>query len=72
MRDIYVGEKNKEMVGLIGRRLREAAAAADAAALPPSILTGLERLNELESSGDAAGQPQLLQQVIVTAQPVGK
>jgi hypothetical protein len=71
MRDIYVGEKNKEMVRLIGRRLREAAVAADAA-LPQSIMTGLERLNELESSGDAAGQPQLLQQVIVTGQPVGK
>jgi hypothetical protein len=58
-----------EMIRLIGRRLREAAAAADAE-LPLSMLSGLERLSELESS--AAGQPQLLQQVTVTAQPVSE
>lgn len=66
-----MGEKNKAMIRLIGRRLREAAAAAEAD-LPRSILSGLERLSELESSGDAAGQPQLLQQVAGTAQPVGE
>lgn len=66
-----MGEKINEMIRLIGRRLREATAAAGAE-LPSSILSGLERLSELESSDDAAGQPQLLQQVAVTAQPVGE
>jgi hypothetical protein len=59
------------MIRLIGRRLREATAAAGAV-LPPSILSGLERLSGLESGDAAAGQPQLLQQVAVTAQPVSE
>jgi hypothetical protein len=49
-----VAEKNKEMIRLIGRRLREAAAAADVE-LPTSILNGLEQLSEIECRGSGAG-----------------
>ena len=66
-----MAEKNKEMIRLIGRRLREATAAADGK-LPPSISDGLERLSELELGGDAAGEPQLIQEAATAAQPAAE
>ncbi len=46
-----VAEKNKEIVMLIGRRLREAANAGQASELPESIRRGLERLGDLKTIG---------------------
>jgi hypothetical protein len=66
-----VGEKNKEIIRLIGRRLREATAAAEAE-LPTSIVSGLERLSELAPGGNANGQLQLHPQVEAAAQPAGE
>jgi hypothetical protein len=46
-----VAEKNKEIVTLIGRRLREAANTGQASELPESIRRGLERLGNLKTIG---------------------
>jgi hypothetical protein len=50
-----VTEKNKEIVTLIGRRLREAAESGQARELPDAIRLGLERLDGLDT---AIGGPQ--------------
>jgi hypothetical protein len=58
---LEVAEKNKEIVTLIGRRLREAAESGQASELPDSIRLGLERLDGLDTavsgSEDAGGRP---------------
>jgi hypothetical protein len=66
-----VAGENKEMVRLIGRRLREAAVAANTE-LPSSILSSLERLSELESDRETGGQPLLLPQADAMAHPSGE
>jgi hypothetical protein len=68
MRDSVVAEKNKEIMRLIGRRLREASAGADEE-LPPAILSGLERLSALQLAAGARAHPQLPQQAEAAAQP---
>jgi hypothetical protein len=45
MREIDGAEKNKEIIDVIGRRLREGADVVRAGQLPESIRAGLERLN---------------------------
>ena len=49
-----MAEENKEMVRLIGRRLRDAAVVGNTE-LPSSILSSLERLSELEPDGEIGG-----------------
>jgi hypothetical protein len=55
-------EKSKEIVTLIGRRLREAADTGQASELPESIRLGLERLDGLDTaivdSEESGGRPQ--------------
>ena len=46
-----MAEKNKEIVTLIGRRLREAATNGQASELPETIRRGLERLGDLKTIG---------------------
>jgi hypothetical protein len=57
-----VAEKNKEIVTLIGRRLREAAESGQASELPDAIRLGLERLDVLDTaiggSEESGGRPQ--------------
>ena len=50
-------EKNKEIVALIGRRLREAADAGQPSELPESIRIGLERLDDFETAIGGSEQP---------------
>jgi hypothetical protein len=45
-----VAEKDKEIVTLIGRRLREAAELGQASELPDAIRLGLERLDGLDTA----------------------
>ena len=63
-----MAEENKEMIRLIGRRLREAAVAGNME-LPSSILSSLERLSGLEPDGETRGQPLLLPQADAMAHP---
>ena len=55
-------EKSKEIVTLIGRRLREAADTGQASELPDAIRLGLERLDGLDTaivgSEESEGRPQ--------------
>jgi hypothetical protein len=53
MQEIDVAEKNKEIIDVIGRRLREAADVERAGQLAESIQAGLERLNAIEIGSEA-------------------
>jgi hypothetical protein len=60
-----VAGKNKEIVTVIGRRLREAAESGQASELPDAIRLGLERLDGLDTaiggSEESGGRPQTKQ-----------
>ena len=63
-----MAEKNKEIVTLIGRRLREAAESGQASELPDAIRLGLERLDGLDTAiggSEESGGPLSLSRVRV-------